>query len=197
MFSDIIDKLFKKKDKKTILYLAALLAAGVLFISLSFFAKKPSANASESETGKALEAATAQTTVSNDDYGETLEKKLAGILTLVDGAGDVSVMITFSQGVETVIAKDVTTDDSQTVENDSSGGTRNISANKKTETTLFVKAADGTEQPITLKELTPKIQGVLIVAQGGGNVIVKDALTRAAQTVLGVEINKVAVYKMK
>jgi len=45
--------------------------------------------------------------------------------------------------------------------------------------------------------MTAEISGIVIVAEGGDNVIVKDSLIRAAQALFGVSANKVEVFKMK
>ena len=47
------------------------------------------------------------------------------------------------------------------------------------------------------EEMTAEISGIVIVAEGGDNVLVKDSLIRAAQALFGVPANKVEVFKMK
>jgi len=41
------------------------------------------------------------------------------------------------------------------------------------------------------------VEGVIIVAEGGDDILIKEALMNAAKTVLGIEMHKVQVLKMK
>ena len=191
--------LVKDKNKKKMFYLVVLFLAGILFIFLSMASKNP-----KSEPGISLGAQSSGNTqiagssaLSADDYEVTLTKKLTDILSFVDGAGKVQVMLTFSESREIVIAEDVKFEEARTSENDSEGGEREVYSLKTTGQSLFVKNKDGTETPVILKELVPKVEGVLTVAEGGGDVLIKDALMRAAQTVLGIELHKISVLKMK
>jgi len=173
------------KGKKNITYFVVILAAGILFVSLSFI-KKP-------ESGDSVPFVK----ISEPNFEEAAEQRLSEILSLAEGAGKVEVMVTLSQNAEIVIASDVKLDESKTSENDGQGGLREIYTSKKSEETLLVKGTDGSMTPIVLKEITPKIEGVLIVAQGGGDARVKQALIQAVQIVLGIEPHKVQVLKMK
>ena len=43
----------------------------------------------------------------------------------------------------------------------------------------------------------PRIQGVVIIAQGGGKADVTTKISEAASTLLGIPINKIKVLKME
>ena len=186
-----LKNLFKGKDKKNITYFIVILAAGILFVALSF-AKKPGGGSRKAET-----ESLAGVQLQSSDFEAETEQRLAEVLSLVAGAGKVKVMVTLSQNSEIVVAADVKLDESKTSENDGQGGFRENYTSKKSEETLLIKGTDGAMTPVVLKEITPKIEGVLIVAQGGGDAHVKQALTHATQIVLGVEPHKVQVLKMK
>ena len=47
------------------------------------------------------------------------------------------------------------------------------------------------------KEDKPEIQGVLIVAEGAGNVEVVSEITDAVSALLGISVNKIKVLKME
>ena len=51
--------------------------------------------------------------------------------------------------------------------------------------------------PFVISEKMPEIQGALIVSEGEDNVYVKSAIVEAAQALLNVPSNKIAVFKMK
>ena len=51
--------------------------------------------------------------------------------------------------------------------------------------------------PVVVKEKQPEIQGVLVVAQGANNSMVKQAITESAQTLLGIPAHRVTVYQLQ
>ncbi len=50
---------------------------------------------------------------------------------------------------------------------------------------------------IVLKEIKPKVKGVIVVAQGAEDIEVKEMLYEAVKTVLGISGNRVEVYSSK
>lgn len=179
----------KTMDQKTVFKLLALLVAGVALLLLStlFTDRKPSAP----------EPMAAKPAVSQADYEKKLEERLAEALSDVQGAGQVKVMITVSVGKEYVLARDVKDDTNSLLETDAQGGRRESDQSTYDSKTVIVRNSDGSEEPVVLKELEPKVLGAVIVAEGGDDVFVKDALIKAAQAVLGIEPHKVQVLKMK
>ena len=110
-----------------------------------------------------------------NDYITATEKRLSETLSKVQGAGAVSVMITVESGMETVIAmKSLTTetDGKKTVE----------------ETPVLVNG-----KTVTLKELYPKISGVLVVAEGAKNISVMNKLLQATSSFLGISIKNIEI----
>ena len=73
--------------------------------------------------------------------------------------------------------------------------------------TTVTETSNGTEtvetpilvngKTVVLKELYPKISGVLIVAEGAGNFSVLRKIQQAAVSFLGVELNKIEILTMK
>ena len=112
------------------------------------------------------------------------EKQLEELLSLTEGAGKVRVMITYKNNGSLVLA-----------ENRSREESREDSSTDYIEENSIV--LDGEERPFVLSEGSPEIEGVLIVAEGGENVEVKNGLIRAAEALLGVETHKIEVLKMK
>ena len=94
-------------------------------------------------------------------YVTDLENRLAKTLSKVKDAGNVSVVITIESGMETVLAMN-------TVTKETSSGTQ-------TETTpLLING-----KTVVVKEVYPKITGVLIVAEGANNIGVMTKLQQA------------------
>ena len=121
-----------------------------------------------------------------------LEARLAEALSLVEGAGQVHVMLTFSQGRQTVFATDRNINYSTMQEQDNQGGSRQQNNHQSQDQTLIIA-----DRPLVIQENPPQIGGVIIIAEGAGNIVVQDALMRATSTLLGIEINRVHVMTMK
>lgn len=157
----MLEKFFKsiKKTKSDYLIIAILIIAVSAVIFITFAGGKTTAT-SKTET---------------ELYITSLEEKLSGVLSKVDGAGKVSVMITVSSGIRTEIAKEEKTS----------------SENGKTVTTSSPILVSG--KPIVLTEIYPEINGVLIVAKGADDVRVKMALLNATTTTLGVSCDKIQI----
>lgn len=132
------------------------------------------------------------------NFSETsLEDRLKAILSKVDGAGQVDVLITVKSGKEIIVAKEFNKEDTSTGETAVGGDVRNIKSSTEESKYVILENSDGSGKPLVLKELEPEIEGVIIVAEGGGDIIVKNNLISAANAVLGVPAHKIEVLKMK
>ena len=117
-----------------------------------------------------------------------LEDRLANILTEIEGAGKVSVMITYETTGEVVTADKV---DTHTT---TSGTGDNVVTNTTSNSVpIIVTGVDGS-QVIILQEKMPQIKGVIIVAEGANDVAVKMRLMSATSTVLGVNANSIQIF---
>lgn len=132
-----------------------------------------------------------------NDYLSELETKTRKILSQVSGAGKVDIMITLNSGSETVFAQENKKSTSETEENAPEGDSRGIVSETEENSVVTIDNGDGSTSPVVIKELTAEIAGIVIVAEGGDNIIVKDSLIRAAQALFNVPANKVEVFKMK
>ncbi len=121
-------------------------------------------------TGKSTDAST-----SVDEYVKTLENKLKNCLSEVKGAGKVDVIISVGSSMQTVLATQTTT-----------------SGKVLTESPIVVGG-----KPVILKEAYPEITGVVIVAEGAGNLTVKVDLLNACQTFLSITEDKIRILSMK
>lgn len=177
----ILQNLFNKNDKNTNL---KLIFAFVLGLFLLLTARSPK---------KKLDIKTDSNIQLNNSYEKDLEVRLENLLSQVSGVGNVKVMITLSNSKEIVIAQDTNSSLSTTKEIDKSGMTKET-CDKKSESKKII--VDG-KNPLVLKEIEPKIEGIIIIAQGAGNIYIKSELIKSAQTILNVEAHKIQVMKMK
>lgn len=120
--------------------------------------------------------------IKKENY-ENTEQKLAEILSNVKGVGDVRVMIEYSEGKESVVAENRKSENSSQVDNNQN----------KSETEI----AFSNNNPVILKEIYPKVKGVIIVAQGGDNVEIKNQLISAVMSLMDLDANKIEVLTMK
>lgn len=117
------------------------------------------------------------------------------ILSQIEGAGKVSVMVTYYSSKELVPAQDLKKTGSTTQERDSGGGTRSIRQDDYQSNIVFEDGDEGKKRPVVLKELMPEVKGVVVVAEGAGNAIVRENLIRAVQVLMDVPIHKIQVFK--
>lgn len=137
--------------------------------------------------------------VSGDEtkiYVTTLEKRLKGVLSKVEGIGAVEVMITLKGSSELVILKDSPYTQERINEVDGEGGSRITSSFIQEENTIMVEREDGSNSPYVLQELEPQVEGILVIAQGGNNSEIINQIVEASQVLFGVPEHKVKVMKM-
>ena len=138
--------------------------------------------------------ASGQDDMNLNSYTKDLEQRLAQILSGIDGAGKVDVMITLKSSSEKVLDKDVESDQETTTENDSQGGTRQTGRSNRKESTVY-SGGSTNESPYISKELSPEIEGVVVLADGGGNSIVKENITEAVQALFDIAPHKIKIMK--
>ena len=131
------------------------------------------------------------------DYTSDIESKTEELLSMVDGAGRVQVMITFASEGETVYAEEKKKSTSQMDENAEIGDNRKTDSQTEENTIVMSNNGDGSTSPVVIKENSAEAAGIVIIAEGGDDVVVKDSLIRAAQALFDVPANKIAVFKMK
>lgn len=144
-------------------------------------------------TGNSGEASRKNTT----DMNQT-EERLKSILSQVQGVGKVDVMITYETTSENVPAYDTKKNRNRTEEKDGDGGTRSIEQEEYDSMLAYEESATGGEKtPVILKELEPKVRGVLVVAEGAENISVRERICNAVSVVLDIPMHKVEVIERK
>lgn len=115
---------------------------------------------------------------------ETLQSSLEKILTKIDGAGRVNVLLTEYSGEEMIYQLDETTSNSPDV------------LNTRTETVIFTDS-DRDENGMIRKIISPVYKGALIVCQGADSAVVRLAIVEAVSKLTGLSTNQISVLKMK
>ena len=123
-----------------------------------------------------------------------LEEKTSSVLSQVKGAGKVTVMVTLKSNGQKLIEKDHS-GSTQTQEETSDGNVRKDSESTSEKISVYEQTADGASVPYVSKELTPEVEGVIVIADGGGDAVVARNLTEAVQALFGVEAHKIKIMK--
>ena len=124
---------------------------------------------------------------------DIFENKLAKILSEIDGAGDVKVMISYQTGVETVPLLD--TKDNNTVTEESDSDSKRRTEQNSVETSIiFNQEKSGNKIPYISKTIMPVVEGVIVTCDGGGDEIVRANVIKAVTVITGITANKVQVF---
>ncbi len=177
-----------KKNHLVILFLVGML----LFVSVFPFT---TSDRSDDDTAESDSASAAETVTTLGEYESYLEEKTADVLMQVDGVGNVTVMITLKSGSEKIVEKDQSGSSQTTEETDSEGGTRTVEESASDKTSIYEQDSDGSTTPYVSKELAPEIEGVVVIADGGGDAVVARNITEAVQALFDVDAHKIKIMK--
>ncbi len=123
-----------------------------------------------------------------DAYAAMLEEKLADAFSRMAGVGEVRVYVTLAgSGEETVLKDEGRT--AENVQEEDSGAIRSSERTEEEETTV----TDSEGNPYVVSATYPKVQGILIVAQGAESAVVREQLMQAASTLLGLSYQEIQV----
>ncbi|MGI6589001.1 MAG: hypothetical protein ACOX2N_09655 [Peptococcia bacterium] len=121
---------------------------------------------------------------------ESLARQATNILSEVEGVGRVSVAVSLAAGPEQDYACNRTNQKSTIEEKAMDGGIRETTEfNEKTEYVLV----QGRSEPLLLKEKSPQIKGVLVVAEGAHDAEIKIQLSRAIQSLFDLPAHRIII----
>ena len=167
--NELIQKIESLGTKKIVL----IFVLGIALIVFSFpsSGKKTAKSTKDSESNEGVS--------STDAYVKKQEQRLVAALK--------KVMITLKSSKESVVNKDTpyeesTKKDEKTVKEDE-------------ETVLIDK--NGEKVPYIVKEVEPEVEGVVVVAQGGGSDIVNQNIVDAVSVLFHISSYKIKVLKME
>ena len=133
----------------------------------------------------------------SEKYVKNLEKKLEELIEDIDGAGDVEVMITVKNSSTKEVLRESDISENKLLETDSSGGSRDSYETTKDENVVLTEEGNSIKSPFVISEVAPQVEGVAVIAKGGDSPVVKEKITGIIKALFGIEINKIAVGKMK
>lgn len=113
-----------------------------------------------------------------------LEEKLEALLGRIEGAGQVSVLLTEKEGSQTLYQTDSQTD-------------ADDSGSRRTDDTVLIEDENRTESGLVRQTLGPVYRGAVILCQGADDPTVKLAVVEAVRCVTGLGADQISVQKMK
>lgn len=167
--------IFNKKNIKIIVAVVIMLVAVILYIGISLDSKNVSSESSGDTTGY----------ISTLEYCEKLEGKLEDIISQIDGAGNVKVMISVDGSPELIYVSDTDTKTSTTT----SGTTTTTSSSP------IIIGNSGNSSGIIMTEKLPNVKGVIVVSSGAGDTKIKLNILNAISTLLDISVDKITILK--
>ena len=187
---------WKKRLTKENMAVMALLGLLLMVIALPVKKEKQTdTQRMSSDAGEAAEPQRQET--QEEEYARQMEERLEELLSAMEGVGKVKVMGTLRSSREQVVEKDVPSSMDTMKESDSAGGSRETASSQQQESTVYTTTSAGERQPYVVMTLEPAVEGVTVVAQGGGEGIVQKNITEVIQALFDIEAHKIRVVKMK
>jgi stage III sporulation protein AG len=180
-------------DKKITNVLTIALVIAFVLIALNVFYPDMF---KEKEKVKSTLSEEVETINTKEEYEETQKKELKSILESMSGVGKVQVMINFKSGESKVLAYDSSKQIVSTEEKDTEGGTR-VSNQTNDGTTVVMTNEGGDNEPFIVETYKPKIEGIMILAEGASDSKIKYDIQKAVSSLYGLSAEKVNVYPMK
>lgn len=191
------EKILKKENMIVFALLGILLLVIAIPIdSDSGIEEKTDENEEESRKTDDIEASETEIDESLE-YCLALEKRIEDLLSYMDGVGEVQAMVTVSASKELIIEKDEPITRNTVTETDGSGGTRSTNESSFDYETIYETDSEGNKIPYVVKQIEPEIQGITVVAQGGGNALVQKNISDVLEALFHVDAHKIKVVKMK
>lgn len=199
MFKDFMKKTFSKNDgnnKKKVENILVFVVILIVTIVAINYIWNGNENSEESNLVPEAEGRNDITQVASEVSADENEQKLANILSNIQGAGKVKVLLTYSETSTYVPIYNENSKESNTTETDSSGGSRTISETDSQKEVIYKEDGSGAKEPVTQSIISPKIEGAIITAEGADDASVKTNIIQAVEAATGLATHKIQVFKM-
>ena len=191
---NFINKKTKGDNKKNIENLVVFLILLIItVIAINMIWSKDEKQSNEEGSSYKVLASKEENSNINENVEYDLQTQLEDILCKMDGIGKVDVLVTYSQTSTVVPIYSETQSTTATEETDSSGGTRKQESSNINKEVI----TNGNNEALTQTVMLPKVEGAIVIAEGGGNVTTKANIIQAVAAVTGLATYKVQVFEMK
>lgn len=137
----------------------------------------------EEHTAVSLDTVSGETKQDVFDLAQ-MERKMSAALSQIDGAGDVTVLLTVKNSSRNVLAEDK----NATIQPDG--------REEKVET-VVISSGSGIQAPVLLEQVYPAFQGALVICSGGDEASVHLKLMEAVSALTGLGADKICICKGK
>jgi len=188
--STVVQTLQRLIENKKVQLVAALILM-LLAIRLYF----PAQGTPDAQLVSGNTATTSQTTTALSilEYQESLSKELESLLSQIQGAGKVNVMLTLASSNDVHVAVNMQQTSRTTEEKDTTGVTKVTKEETHSSQPVMSRNTSG-DSVVKLKELMPQISGVVVVASGAKDSRIQASLASAVQTILSLPAHRVRVF---
>ena len=195
MIKEKFSKLFKgegdnKKKIENLVFLLVVLVITIIAINSIW----GSTDQAEETTNTNKQLASTKQNNEEIESEDSLEVKLENILAKMNGVGSVDVMLTYTEITQIIPIYNKNEKTSNTKEEDSGGGTREIEETDISEEVVY-KEEDGKSIIATQKTVSPKIEGAIIIAEGAQNSNIKNNIIQAVEAATGLATHKIQVFE--
>ncbi|MDR3178460.1 MAG: stage III sporulation protein AG [Oscillospiraceae bacterium] len=181
LFKNILDKFARKEGFKKIVVAVGIL--GIILVFVSSFLKPGTTLKSE------------RNKTSAQTYIEQMQKNLEYLISNIEGAGKSEVLITLENGSEIIYAREEKKNQ-ESSEDKAKGELGKIKQSDDFEIKyITVRESDGNERALQIKEVEPKVKGVVVVCEGGNNKNVKEKIINAIKTIFSILKSQVFVTR--
>lgn len=174
--------------------LVILLLAGVLLIVIAL-PTKPKDREEEKEAGTLKGEVREQST--GESYEEFEEQRLKRALEQVAGVGRAEVMLTLAASAEKIVEREQESESQAVEESDAAGGKRTTTQARSSESVVYEEDEGGGRSPYVVQERKPKVEGVIVVAEGADDARLRQDILEAVQALFSVEAHKIKIMKME
>lgn len=125
---------------------------------------------------------------------QSLEEELEELLSRIENAGDVSVLITYENNGVIKTEKNTSQKDNSIQEKDANGGER-TTTEQEIDSEVVYKESNNNKDPFVISQTYPEIRGVAVVAQGADDQVVVGKITKTLEVLLDLPVHKIQVTK--
>jgi len=182
------------KQRKYIFWLAFVAVIGIAAITFGNYTGDANEKPLITEDEKLQAEASGVETIGTLAVAEKqLAERLENILTQISGVGEVAVNLTLESSTEYQFAINKKVDKTLVTERAQDGSTRSTDETREDAQVVMQNMNQGKEEPVIIKEIRPQVVGVMVVAQGASDLIIKEKISEAVQTLLNIPAHRVTV----
>ncbi|MFZ5943390.1 MAG: hypothetical protein ACOYVD_04730 [Bacillota bacterium] len=182
------------KQRKYILSLLVVAVLGIAAMSVGNWI------GNDAPAPAALGSGEKQAEIKGDEVSNNLaqlekqmESSIADILAQIAGVGQVAVNLTLESSSQYEFAVNRVTDKTVITERAQDGSTRSTDETREDAQIVMKNMNQGKNEPVVVKEIRPQVVGVMVVAQGANDLVIRERISEAVQTLLNIPAHRVTV----